>query len=51
MSWFARKFTKSDIVDHQQVAKEYFEKKAEKAVQDKLLAMFWKEMEEDQKHG
>lgn len=51
MSWIARKQAGLDNEDQQQVAKEYFEKKAEKAVQDKLLAMFWKEMQEDQKHG
>ena len=46
MSWFARKYTKSDIVDNEQVVQEYFE---HKQLQEKQLAEFWKEIEEDER--
>lgn len=49
MGWAARKLAMSDDIDQQQVIKEYFEHKAEKAVRDKLIAMFWKETQEDER--
>ena len=48
MSWFARKFTKSDIVDNEQVVQEYFEhKEQQRLLQEKELAEFWKEYEDE----
>lgn len=49
MSWVARKLAMTDDVDQQHIIQEYFEQKAEKAVQDKLIAAFWKEMQEDER--
>jgi len=47
MSWVARKISMSDDVDQQQVIKEYFDHKEQKALQEKLLAEFWKEYEDE----
>jgi len=46
MSWVGRKLSMSDDVDHKEVIKEYFE---HKQLQEKLLAEFWKEYEEDER--
>jgi len=50
MSWFARKYTKSDIIDNKQVVQEYFEhKEQQRLLQEKELAEFWKEYQEDER--
>jgi hypothetical protein len=50
MSWFSRKFTKSDIIDNKQVVQEYFEhKEQQRLLQEKELAEFWKEYQEDER--
>ena len=47
MSWVARKLTGEDYIDQQQVIKEYFEQKEQKLLQEKQLAEFWKEYEDE----
>ena len=47
MSWVARKLTGEDYVDQQQVIKEYFDKKEQRLLQEKLLMEFWKEYEDE----
>jgi len=47
MGWAARKICESDDIDQQQVIKEYFDKKEQKLLQEKLLAEFWKEYEDE----
>jgi hypothetical protein len=49
MSWVARKLTGADEYDQQQVIQEYLQQKEQKLLQEKLLAEFWKEMEEDER--
>ena len=48
MSWVARKIASLDDVDQKQVIKEYFSTKADKLIQEKLLAEFWEEYKEQQ---
>ena len=38
----------SDDVDQKQVIKEYFSTKADKLIQEKLLAEFWEDYKEQQ---
>jgi hypothetical protein len=47
MGWAARKLAMSDYLDQEQVIKEYFEHKEQKLLQEKLLAEFWKEYEDE----
>ena len=47
MSWIARKLTGADEYDQQQVIQEYFEQRQQTLTQDKLLAEFWKEIEDE----
>ena len=48
MGWVARKMCKSDDIDQQQVIQEYFDKKEQaKMLQEKQLAEFWKEHEDE----
>jgi peptide methionine sulfoxide reductase MsrA len=47
MSWFSRKYTNSDYTDNKEVIKEYFDKKT--LEQERLLAEFWKEYEDDER--
>lgn len=48
MSWVGRKLTKSDWIDQEQVIQEYFEHKEQaKVLQEKQLAEFWKEYEDE----
>ena len=47
MSWVARKQAGSDWEDQQQVIQEYFEHKEQKLLQEKQLAEFWKEYEDE----
>jgi negative regulator of sigma E activity len=47
MGWAARKLAMSDYIDQEQVIKEYFDKKEQKLLQEKLLAEFWKEYEDE----
>ena len=47
MGWAARKLCGSDWEDQQQVVQEYFDKKEQKLLQEKQLAEFWKEYEDE----
>jgi hypothetical protein len=47
MSWVGHKLTKSDWIDQEQVKQEYFEHKEQKLLQEKQLAEFWKEYEDE----
>ena len=47
MSWVARKLTGEDYIDQQQVIEEYLQQKEQKQLQEKLLAEFWKEYEDE----
>ena len=47
MGWAARKLCGSDWEDQQQVVQEYFDKKEQKMLQEKQLAEFWKEYEDE----
>ena len=47
MGWAARKLCKSDDIDQQLVIQEYFDKKEQKLLQEKQLAEFWKEYEDE----
>ena len=50
MGWAARKLCGSDWYDQKQVIKEYFEHKEQaKVLQEKQLAEFWKEYEQDER--
>ena len=49
MSWVARKLAMSDYYDQEQVIQEYFAQRGEKILQEKLLAEFWKEYEQDER--
>lgn len=58
MSWFARKYTKSDIVNDKEVIKEYFDKKNQKYltevqsdIEKNELQKFWEEFKEDHHEG
>lgn len=52
MSWVARKLAMADDVDQQQVIQEYFDNKEQaRALQDKLLAEFWAEYQEERHDG
>ena len=47
MGWAARKLCGSDWEDPVQVIQEYFEHKEQKLLQEKQLAEFWKEYEDE----
>jgi len=47
MSWIARKLTGADEYDQQVVIQEYLQQRQDKLVQEKLLAEFWKEIEDE----
>ena len=47
MGWAARKLCGSDWEDPVQVVQEYFEHKEQKVLQEKQLAEFWKEYEDE----
>ena len=47
MGWAARKLCGSDWEDPVQVVQEYFDKKEQKMLQEKQLAEFWKEYEDE----
>jgi len=47
MSWVARKLTGADEYDQQVVIEEYLQQKQDKLVQEKLLAEFWKEYDDE----
>ena len=47
MSWVARKLTGADEYDQQQVIEEYLQQKEQTLTQDKLLAEFWKEYDDE----
>jgi len=47
MGWAARKLCGSDWEDPVQVVQEYFEHKEQKVLQEKQLAEFWKEHEDE----
>ena len=49
MSWVARKLTGEDYIDQEQVIKEYFVKKEQRLLQEKLLMEFWNEYEQDER--
>jgi hypothetical protein len=50
MGWVARKLAMSDYIDQEQVIQEYFELKEQaKQLQEKQLAEFWKEYEQDER--
>jgi len=49
MGWAARKLCGSDWYDQEQVIQEYLQQKEQKLLQEKLLAEFWKEYEEDER--
>jgi len=43
VSWVARKLSMSDDVDHNQVIKEYFQKKEMKLLEEQEIKKFWEE--------
>jgi len=47
MSWVARKLTGADEYDQQVVIEEYLQQKEQKLLQEKLLAEFWKEYDDE----
>jgi hypothetical protein len=47
MSWVARKLAGADEYDQQQVIQEYLQQKEQKLLQEKLLAEFWKEYDDE----
>jgi len=47
MGWAARKLCGSDWYDQEQVIQEYLQQKEQKLLQEKLLAEFWKEIEDE----
>ena len=47
MSWVARKLTGADEFDQQVVIEEYLQQRQDKLVQEKLLAEFWKEYDDE----
>ena len=47
MGWAARKLAMSDDIDQEQVVQEYLQQKEQKLLQEKLLAEFWKEYEDE----
>jgi hypothetical protein len=51
MSWMARKLAGTDEYDQEQVIQEYLQQKEQTLLQEKLLAEFWKEYEEDERRA
>jgi len=47
MSWIARKLTGADEYDQEQVIQEYLQQREQKLLQEKLLAEFWKEYDDE----